>query len=114
MYLVMDDYGDYKELKTYKELRFLLIDELSRDIKENIKDEDIVKNCLATLVDIAKKENYDVKYFKEQLQSYGWYTLDVFHVQQDVNNLREFYARTHTSTQAFDDVLKILDEDFRK
>lgn len=111
MYLVSDNYGDYKDLMNFDNLRNLLVEELERDIKENIDEKDIVKNCVAELVSIATEKRTDLNYIKDLLSSYGWYIQDMVKLQRDINNLREFIARKSSDIKVFDEVLKYMDEE---
>lgn len=112
MYLVSDDYGDFKEIMNYKQLKELLIDELINNSKENHQEYDFIKYNLEVLSDIAKeKASYDE--IVNELQSYGWHVLNILDIQKGVNDLREYVASKSTDIKVFDDVLKYIDEELK-
>jgi len=108
MYLVSDDYGDFKGLMNYKELKDLLVDELIGQTRENHKEYDLIKYDLGVLSDIAKDK---ITYNRviEELKSYGWNILNICDVQKGINDLREYVARKDSNLKAFDDVLRYID-----
>ena len=110
-FLVSDDYGNYKELMGLKDLKALLISELSEDTMICYEDDnkDGVKYNIDLFTKLAKEE-ITFELLEEQLSSFGWYVQDIFELQQGINNLREFYARKHADLKVFDDMLKLLDE----
>ena len=112
MYLVSDDYGDFKEIMNYKQLKELLVDELVNNSKENHKEYDFIKYNLEVLSDIAKEK---IAYNKviEELQSYGWHVLNVLDIQKGLNDIREYVARKSDKLKVFDDVLKYIDEELK-
>ena len=54
MYLVSDNYGDFKKIMSYKELVEMLIDEIMEDTENNYDDKDIVLANNKQLGKIAK------------------------------------------------------------
>jgi hypothetical protein len=112
MYLVSDDYGDFKKLMNYKELKGLLVDEIVEHAIENHKEYDFIKYDLEVLSDIAKDK---ITYNRviEELKSYGWNVLNVCDIQRGINDLREYVARKDSNLKAFDDVLRYIDEELK-
>ncbi len=113
MYLVSDDYGDFKEIMNYKQLRELLIQEVVDNIKE-VKDNDKERfsDCLEHLQSLAKNED-SLSHNIACLKLYGWHIQDILNIQRGINDLREYWARKHTDTKVFDDLLKFIDEDLK-
>ena len=112
MYLVSDDYGDFKKLMNYKELKEFLLDELIANSKENHKEYDFITYNLGVISDIAKDK---ITYNRviEELKSYGWNVLNVCDIQKGINDLREYIARKDSNLKAFDDVLRYIDEELK-
>lgn len=114
MYLVSDDYGDFKELMNRKELQELLINEIVTDTKENYTEYDIVKTNVEQLGSIAKNNLLTDEYLFDNLEGYGWYVINILDIQKGINDLREYWCKKHTDTKVFDDLLKFIDEDLKK
>lgn len=112
MYLVSEDYGDFKELMSYKELKGFLVDELVRYVIENHTEYDIAKQGVHQLEDVAK-DRVNEDYIVDLLKSYGWTVLNICDVQKNINDLREYVARKDSNLKAFDDVLKYIDEELK-
>lgn len=113
MYLVSDDYGDFKEIMNYKQLYEMLVDELVADTKNNYEEYDIIKLNVEQLGKLAKNNLVNEKYIVDNLQSYGWHVLNILDIQDGVNQLREYVARKSTDVKAFDDILKYIDEELK-
>ena len=112
MYLVSDDYGDFKEIMNYKQLKEFLVNEITFDTIENHKDYDIVAYNVGLLSDIAKEI---VNYNKviEELKSHGWYVINILDIQKDVSALREYVAGKNTNLKVFDDLLEYIDKELK-
>ena len=112
MFLVSDNYSDYKNISNYKDLKKLLISELKRDTFENC-EQNIVENNFKVMEKLALEDYSDIEYIKEQLSSFGWYVQDFRDMQRDINNLREYLAYKSKDTKAIDEVLDLLDKGVR-
>ena len=112
MYLVSDDYGNFKEIMNYKQLKELVINELVEEIKENTNEREIVVSEVNRLSFYAKNE-VNIDLIEEDLKGFGWYITDILNIQRGINDLREYWARKHTDTKVFDDLLKFIDEDLK-
>ena len=115
MYLVSDDYGDFKEIMNYKQLYEMLVDELIRDTRENLdfEDKNIIDLNIKQLGELAKNNVVNEKYIIGNLKSYGWSVINIFDIQKGINDIREYWARKHTDLKKFDDILKFLDEEVK-
>lgn len=117
MYLVSDDYGNFKEIMNYKQLKELLIDELIRDTRENIdfENKDVMELNIKQLGELAKDNIVSLDYIKDNLKSYGWSVLNILDVQKGLNDIREYVARKSTGVniKVFDDILKYIDEELK-
>lgn len=113
MYLVSDNYGDFKKIMSYKELVEMLIDEIMEDTENNYDDKDIVLANNKQLGKIAKDNllvRLNEEYLIDNLGAFGWHIENICDIQRGINDLREYYARTHTDLSAFDNILKLMDE----
>lgn len=88
-FILCDEYSDYKNACTYKELKQTLIEELERDTFENF-EEDIAKNNFKVLKRLALEDYTDINYIKEQLLSFGWYVQDLHKLQDDLMNFQAY------------------------
>lgn len=89
-YIINDAYSDYKNITDEKGLKEYLIEDLKRDTLENGEEDfNIVKNNFEVMEKLALN-NYDFKYLKEQLESFGWYVMDLHQLQQDLSNYQAF------------------------
>lgn len=113
MYLVSDDYGDFKEIINFKELKEMLIDEIVEDTRNNYQEYEILDMNVKQLGKIAKDNDMSIDYIIENLNSYGWHVLNIFDIQDEVNSLREYVARKSADTKVFDDILKYIDEELK-
>ena len=113
MYLVSDNYGDFRELMNYKEVKDMLVDELVEDTIENYDDKDIVKSNVELLSKMCKNDTMDINYLIDNLQSYGWHVLNVFDIQKGINDIREYVGRKSDKLKIFDDILKYIDEELK-
>ena len=113
MFLVSDDFGNNQVLD-YLGLKDMLIDEIVEDTKQNYTEYDIVRFNVNQLGELAKGiTNVNVKYLKDNLQSYGWYVQDFSDMQRDINNLREYLVSRDKNVKAFDEILDLLDKGVR-
>lgn len=111
MFLVSDDYGDFKKIMTFKELKEMLIEEIEEDTKLNYTEYEIVECNVRQLGKIAKNDNIMTQnYVIDNLKSYGWHVQSLFDLQVALNDLREYYARKHNNLKVFDDILDLLDK----
>lgn len=112
MYLISDDFGDFKEIMNYKQLLEFLIDEIMTDTKLNYKEYDIVKDNVEQLGKLAK-HLVDEQYIVNNLSTYGWSVTKIVDIQRGLNNIREYVARKSNNIKVFDDILKYLDEELK-
>lgn len=80
-YLLIDCYSNIEEIKTFKQLKELHINEIMNDLLDNIDDLDIVKIDTDTLGEYAKGKEPTLKEIKENLEGYGYKI-------KDLNNLK--------------------------
>ena len=101
MFLVSDDFGDFKEIMDYKQLKNMLIDEIVRDTKESTDsfDKDIICNNADMLSKLAKEDFTSLEYINDELSAFGWYVQDLSNLQRDLNNLNEYLHRTDTKVK---------------
>ena len=109
MYLLSDDYGDYKEIIDYKGLKNLLKEEVVRDTLENYQNYNIVRNNINILEKLIEKE-FDLEYITKELLGFGFYVLDLTQLKININDLREYYARDNSDLNAFDKIIEIIDK----
>jgi hypothetical protein len=89
-YILCDEYSNYSEIADEKGLKWALIDELRNDTFNNGEEDfDIVKSNFEVMKKLALND-YDFNYLKGQLESFGWYIMDLHQLQQDLSNYQAF------------------------
>lgn len=114
-YLLCDDYGDYKKLMNYNDLKTILIEEIERDTFENCDDKNIVINNFEIMKKLAtQQDNYN--YIKEELQGFGYYTQDLTDLQRDLSNFQAYKHGTGSPCIPHDciyETLELIDKEMR-
>lgn len=113
MYLILDNYGDYKEIMTYKQMYEMLIDEIIRDSKENYNEYEIISQNLEQLRKLALNNLVNETYIIENLQSYGFYIININDLKTNLNELREYTARKSPNLEVFDNMIKFIEEELK-
>lgn len=113
-YLVVDIYGDYKELMNYKGLKQLLLEELVRDTKDNYQEYDIVSINADIFKKLALEELTSTDYLIEQLEGYGYKVINLLDTQRDLEDIKELYLRNNKYIRDFDNVLEIINNGINK
>lgn len=113
-YLVVDIYGDYKELMNYKGLKQLLLEELVRDTKDNYQEYDIVSINADIFKKLALEELISTDYLIEQLEGYGFKVIELLELQRDLEDIKELYLRNNKYIRDFDNVLEIINNGINK
>lgn len=114
MYLVVDDYGDFKQIMTYKQMYEMLIDEIITDSKENYNDYEIISSNLDQLAALSKNNLVNEKYIIDNLKSYGWHVINITDIKIGLNEIREYAARQTTpNLKVFDEIIKYIDEELK-
>ena len=107
MYLLLDDYGNGRELFDYKDLRHLAIEEIKGRLFENINENYIVRDCVKELEELIKKDYVGANEYIEILECYGWKVINIDYLSNQLHILREFYAREH-KRDIFGEVIDVL------
>ena len=107
-YLVVDIYGDYKELMNYKGLKQLLLEELVRDTKGNYQEYDIVSINADIFKKLALEEHISTDYLIEQLEGYGYKTIDLLDTQRDLEDIKVYFK--DKGSAVFDNVIDIINK----
>jgi hypothetical protein len=107
MYLLLDDYGNGRELFDYKDLRHLAIEEIKERLFGNLDEKDIVRDCVKELEGLIKKDYVSDNEYIEILECYGWKVININYLSSQLNILREFYAREH-KRDIFGEVIDVL------
>lgn len=116
MFLISDDYGDFKRIMNYKEAREFLIDEIVEDSKQNHTEYDIISLNVKQLGELSKNNLITDKYLIDNLKSYGWNVINVSDLQKDINDLREYLFGINGNDKIvneLDDILKYIDKELR-
>lgn len=113
-YLVVDIYGDYKELMNYKGLKQLLLEELVRDTKDNYQEYDIVSINADIFKKLALEEHTSTDYLIEQLEGFGFKVIELLELQRDLEDVKELYLRNNKYIKDFDNVLEIINNGINK
>lgn len=109
MYLLIDCYSDTKELKNYKELKELHINEIKNDLLDNYTEREIVVCDTDTLAEYAKGKMPTMEDIKENLESYGYKIIDLLDLQRDLEDMKQYFEKSYHSS-AFDEVIAKINE----
>ena len=112
MYLVSDDYGDFKEIMNYKQLYEMLVDEIVDDTIR-VGEYEIIEYNAEQLGKLAKNNLVSEDYIIDNLQSYGWHVINIFDIKKGLNDIREYVARKNNNLKVLDDILKYIDEELK-
>lgn len=107
-YLVVDIYGDYKELMNYKGLKQLLLEELVRDTKDNYQEYDIVSINADIFKKLALEEHTSTDYLIEQLEGYGFKVIELLELQRDLEDIKEYFKGKGSAV--FDNVIDMINK----
>lgn len=107
-YLVVDIYGDYKELMNYKGLKQLLLEELVRDTKDNYKEWDIVSTNVDMFSKLANEDYTSIDYLVEQLEGFGFKVIDLLETQRDLEDIKEYFKGKGSAV--FDNVIDMINK----
>lgn len=114
-YLIFDNYDYLKELKSYEELRELLIDELERDVEENYDDKAIILDNFKIMKELTKNE-CKTKYIIEQLNFYGYNVQDLCEIQRGLSNYQAYkhgVGAPSYPNDCIEQTLKMIEEDMK-
>lgn len=109
MYFICDIYdsSEYGKIKSFKELKDLLISEVIDDLKNNRDDYDIVVDCTDILKCLANG-NYSEKYIIDNLQGFGWEIINLTQLKNNLYSLKEYFKGTN-NTSSFDNVINMIE-----
>lgn len=107
-YLVVDIYGDYKELMNYKGLKQLLLEELVRDTKDNYQEYDIVSINADIFKKLALEEHTSTDYLIEQLEGYGFKVIELLELQRDLEDIKVYFKGK--GSVVFDNVIDMINK----
>lgn len=114
MYLVTGDYGNFRQIMTYKQMYEMLIDEIVTNSKENYYDYEILFNNLDQLAALSKNNIVNEKYVIDNLKSYGWNVININDLITKLAEIREYAARQTTpNLKPLDEIIKYLDEELK-
>lgn len=89
MYLIFDEYSEYTDIRNYKQLKELLIDELEEEISNNADDKDIIKNNFKIMRDLTSDKFNDDLIIKE-LKGFGWNIIDLTDLKNNLMIYKEY------------------------
>ena len=114
MYFICDMYdsSEYGKIKNYKELKELLINEIIDDLKNNRDDYDIVVSCTDSLRNIASGRD-NVENVLEELESYGWKTIDLLELQRDLEDIKGYFQNNLKNYRKIDEVINIINKEVK-
>ena len=90
-FIVFDNYSEYTDIKSYKELKELLFEEIERDTIENAEDKDIIKNNFKTIRRLMLFDN-DLNFIEDELLSFGYSILDLRILEENLTKLQAFFS----------------------
>ena len=112
MFLVLDYYSDYQEVKNYPQLKELLVEDVVRDTKENISDTSIVERNIDILKNLTN-DKYKLEYIKEELNAFGWKIIDINAIKTNVCTLKEYLSGKNIDTNVFDELIALINKEVK-
>ena len=106
-YIIIDSYSDYKKLSDEKGLKELLVEELERDTFES-DEENVTKQNFKVMKKLAL-DDYNFDYLKDQLESYGWFVMDLCELQKNLNDYQAFKHGVGAPSYPQDCIAKTID-----
>lgn len=94
-FLLVDLTCDYKEKKSYKELKNRLVELVVTDAIEsgyNTNDKDILKNDVLILSKLAKEDFVSLDYIKKELEGFSYKVIDLLDLQRDLEDIKQYYS----------------------
>ena len=107
-YLVVDVYSDYKEEMNYKDLKRLLVEELSRDTKDSYKEWELVSANVEIFSKLVLEDYTPVDFILEQLESYGYKVIDLLDTRRDLEDIKVYFKGKNAA--AFDNVIDMINK----
>jgi N-acetyl-anhydromuramyl-L-alanine amidase AmpD len=112
-YLLVDTYADTQELKEYNELKDLYIEEIKKDLLENIEDKDIVRKGVNILVETIKGKTIPIKTIEDSLECYGYKIIDLLQIQRDLEDIKKYFEKRYY-TNDFKVVIEMINNEVNK
>jgi len=110
-YLLVDLTCDYKETKSYRELKERLIELVVTDAIEsgyNLDDKDILKNDVLILSKLAKEDFTSLDYIKKELEGFSYKVIDLLDTQRDLEDIKEYFKSK--GSVVFDNVIDMINK----
>lgn len=104
-YLLVDTLTDYKALNNEKELKELLVELVGNDTRENINEENIVRNNIKTFEELAK-ENVSMNYIEKQLEGFSYKIIDLLELQRDLEDAKDYF----TKKESFNEIIEVINK----
>lgn len=105
-YFIVDLQSDYKSFTDFEDLKELLVENVIRDTKENIKDENIVLNNLEHLEKLTDI-HISLSYLIDNLESFGYKIIDLLQLQKDLEDIKQFIG----NDSDFNKVISLINEE---
>ena len=116
-FIVYDDNGNYTRPHDIKDLKVLLIDEMEEEtLQWHEDDNSVIKSNFEIIRQLVLKDNISVDYLITQLNSFGWYILDLCKLQRDLSNYQAFKHGTGIPCgcipkDCIEETLQMIDKD---
>lgn len=117
MYLLVDNSSDYVKKVDFKELKELLIESIVEESQQYIEDQELQKSNFDLLKKVTFAHENDIKFIKEQLNSFNWDFIKLEDLKQYLRYIKTLYnkyydiqSREITETK-FSDIFKVLEEE---
>ena len=117
MYLLIDNSSDYIKKVDFKDLKELLIDSIVDDSQNYIEDQELQKRNFSLLKKVTFAHENDIKFIKEQLNSFNWDFIKLEDLKQYLRYIKALYNK-HYNIQSreiietkFSDIFKVLEEE---
>jgi hypothetical protein len=85
---------DCSYLKSEKEIKEFLIDELGDDIERNVDEPDIVMEDTKALMKLAR-DKMTLKEIIEELLTYQYKVIDLLKLQRDLEDVKNYFLDEH-------------------
>lgn len=100
-YLVVDMAGNENEICNWKELKELLIQEVTNSIYSDYEERDIVEQNVGILRSLAL-DSMTLKEIKQELECYNYKTIDLINLQRDLEDFKQYWGQIGNYMGNFD------------
>lgn len=107
-YLLVDCNDDYKELKSYEELKQYITTIIKDDVIYNSCENSVVEKGVNLLANIIT--NNTLGEVKKALEWYGYKIIDLLDLQRDLEDTKQYFDKNYYTSAFVEVIAKINDE----